>query len=150
MSKPTDKLRALKGPWGVLLLVLIAFVAGALIRGGREPGWNARVPEGPGGVETAKQETRLWTCSMHPQIKLAKPGKCPICFMDLIPLEVGEDEGEGIRELSVSEHSAKLMEIEAAPVERRFVTAEIRMVGKVDYNETRVSDISSWTTQACQ
>jgi Cu(I)/Ag(I) efflux system membrane fusion protein len=81
---------------------------------------------------------------MHPQIKLPKPGKCPICFMDLIPVKAGKDESEGSRELSVSEHSAKLMEIETAPVERKFVTAEIRMVGKVDYDETRVSDISAW------
>ena len=28
----------------------------------------------------------VFTCSMHPQIKLAKPGKCPICAMDLIPV----------------------------------------------------------------
>ncbi|UZR93018.1 efflux RND transporter periplasmic adaptor subunit [Chondrinema litorale] len=26
-----------------------------------------------------------WTCSMHPQINLPEPGKCPICGMDLIP-----------------------------------------------------------------
>lgn len=25
-----------------------------------------------------------WTCSMHPQIHEAAPGKCPICGMDLI------------------------------------------------------------------
>src|SRR5665647_2081426 len=28
----------------------------------------------------------IWTCAMHPQIRLDKPGKCPICGMDLIPL----------------------------------------------------------------
>ncbi len=26
----------------------------------------------------------LWTCAMHPQIALPKPGKCPLCAMDLI------------------------------------------------------------------
>lgn len=160
MSKLTDKLRALKGRWGVVLLVVIAFAAGALLRGGREPEWNARVPEGRGDVKPAKQETQLWTCSMHPQIKLPKPGKCPICGMDLIPVEAGEDESEGIRELSVSEHSAKLMEIETTPVERKFVTAEIRMSARWIITR-RGSPISvlgfrvvltvfSWTTRACQ
>jgi Cu(I)/Ag(I) efflux system membrane fusion protein len=144
MSKLTDKMRALMVPWGVVLLVVIAFAAGALIRGGREPERNDSVPAGHGAVEAPKQETQLWTCSMHPQIKLPKPGKCPICGMDLIPLETGKDEMKGMRELSVSTHSAKLMEIETAPVERKFVTAETRMVGKVDYDETRVSDISAW------
>jgi len=53
----------------------------------------------------------------------------------------GDDEG---RVITVSDYSAKLMEIETSPVERRFVDAEVRMVGKVDYDETRVSYISAW------
>ncbi|MCP3943699.1 MAG: efflux RND transporter periplasmic adaptor subunit [Desulfobacteraceae bacterium] len=28
-----------------------------------------------------------WTCSMHPQIKKDKQGKCPVCAMDLIPVQ---------------------------------------------------------------
>lgn len=27
---------------------------------------------------------KVWTCSMHPQIKLPKPGLCPLCNMKLI------------------------------------------------------------------
>ncbi len=27
---------------------------------------------------------KVWTCSMHPQIKLPKPGSCPLCNMKLI------------------------------------------------------------------
>jgi len=48
------------------------------------------------------------------------------------------------RELVVSEEAAKLMEIETSTVERKFVEAEIRMVGKVDYDETRVKNITAW------
>ncbi len=111
--------------------------------------WGSRKRPEPSGLGTSRPATEnqaaLWTCSMHPQIKLPKPGKCPICFMDLIPLESDGDEDEGgLRELSVSENSARLMEIETVPVERRFVTAQVRMVGKVDYDETRVSYITSW------
>jgi len=35
-----------------------------------------------------------YTCSMHPQIKLDKPGKCPICHMNLTKIEVEEEEEE--------------------------------------------------------
>lgn len=35
-------------------------------------------------------ESTQWTCSMHPQIMRAEPGKCPICGMDLIPAEAGD------------------------------------------------------------
>ncbi|MBF0206003.1 MAG: efflux RND transporter periplasmic adaptor subunit [Oligoflexia bacterium] len=31
-----------------------------------------------------QEVTSYWTCSMHPQIHQDKPGKCPICGMDLI------------------------------------------------------------------
>jgi len=29
-------------------------------------------------------EAGYYTCPMHPQINQAKPGKCPICKMDLV------------------------------------------------------------------
>ena len=64
-------------------------------------------------------------------------------MMDLIPLESGNDEG-GEREIRISPYAAKLMEIETSKATRRFAAAEVRMVGKVDYDETRVSHIASW------
>jgi Cu(I)/Ag(I) efflux system membrane fusion protein len=36
------------------------------------------------------------------------------------------------------------MDIALAPVERKFVTATLRMVGKVDYDETRLATITAW------
>ncbi|MBU4366975.1 MAG: efflux RND transporter periplasmic adaptor subunit, partial [Verrucomicrobia bacterium] len=96
-------------------------------------------------ASTVAKQAEIWTCSMHPQFKLPKAGKCPICGMDLIPLDMGKDDmGAGLRELSVSKNAAARMEIQTAPVQRKFVAAEVRMVGKVDYDETRVSYITAW------
>ncbi|HBO43290.1 MAG TPA: efflux transporter periplasmic adaptor subunit [Planctomycetaceae bacterium] len=81
---------------------------------------------------------------MHPQIKLPKPGKCPICFMDLIPLESDEGEELGPRQLRLSETAAQLAEVETTPVTRRYAEHIVRMVGKVDYDETKVVDITAW------
>jgi Cu(I)/Ag(I) efflux system membrane fusion protein len=121
-----------------VLLILAALVAGFLLRGRLDaPGSPSQDP----ASESTAPET--WTCSMHPQIQLPKPGKCPICFMDLIPLGESGTEG-GERELTISPHAAKRMELETAPVERRSAEAEVRMVGKVAYDETRVSYISAW------
>jgi len=78
---------------------------------------------------------------MHPQIRQTKPGKCPICFMDLIPLKTNEIAENRIE---FSEAAMKLMELQTSPVERKFVTAEIRLSGKIDYDETRVKYITSW------
>jgi Cu(I)/Ag(I) efflux system membrane fusion protein len=125
-------------------LLLAAFLFGRLT-GSHGGSSGDRVHSEDGPLEAAKKDT-VWTCSMHPQFKLPKAGKCPLCFMDLIPLDSGDDDGDsdGLREISVSENSAKLMEIETVPVERRFVTADVRMVGKIDYDETRVSYITAW------
>jgi P-type Cu+ transporter len=35
----------------------------------------------------------IWTCPMHPQIRQAGPGSCPICGMALEPLEPSLEEG---------------------------------------------------------
>lgn len=80
---------------------------------------------------------------MHPQIILDKPGRCPICGMDLIPI-AQEAAVTKPHELAVSEETVKLMAIETSVVERRFVATEVRMVGKVDYDESRIKNIAAW------
>src|SRR5436309_2359039 len=37
---------------------------------------------------------QLWTCSMHPQVIREEPGLCPICHMELVPLNSGPGAGE--------------------------------------------------------
>jgi Cu(I)/Ag(I) efflux system membrane fusion protein len=121
-----------------LVIVIAAFTAGYVIRGPRE---NKK--ESPAVSEGASQQQQWWTCSMHPQIRQPKPGKCPICFMDLIPIAATEEQA-GARQIVFSEDALKLMEVETSPVERKFVEAEVRMVGKVEYDESRVKEIASW------
>ncbi len=119
----------------------ILFPVAALITGFLLRGFFAPSPQKPQTANTQPQNT-IWTCSMHPQIQLPESGQCPICFMDLIPLEA--EPGGGEREIRISPYAAKLAELETVPVERRFAAAEIRMVGKVDVDETRLYTISAW------
>jgi Cu(I)/Ag(I) efflux system membrane fusion protein len=122
----------------IILVVLAAFLAGFLIRGGK-------VKQEANVAETAavQSEQQWWTCSMHPQIRLPKPGKCPICRMDLIPV-AKEQEEVNARQIVFSEDAVKLMEIQTTPVVRKFAEAEVRMVGKIDYDESRVKEIAAW------
>ncbi len=129
-------------PWGGRLLVFVAgFVVAWIV-------WNIRsAPQPEESVEatptSAAAGETMWTCSMHPQIRSPKPGLCPICNMDLIPVE---KTGGGLRTLSYSPEAVALMSIETVPVERRYVQHKIRMVGKVDYDETALGYITAWVS----
>lgn len=92
-------------------------------------------------AEEATTDT-IWTCSMHPQIHQKEPGKCPICGMDLIPL-VDDSSETGPRELSMSEASKALAEIQTTEVVKSFPEETIRLVGKLSYDETRIKALTA-------
>ena len=119
--------------------VIAAFAVGLLVgRGG------GSTTERDHAHESQSAETKFWTCSMHPNIQLEdSKAKCPICHMDLIPVkdDVGDDGGP--RDLSLSASAQKLAGVQTTPVERKFVDAAIRLVGKIDYDETRRGHITA-------
>ena len=92
-------------------------------------------------------EETIWTCSMHPNIRMPEPGRCPICAMELIPivLDTADQEAQPST-LSLSKNAMALAEVETVPVEHRFVETVIRLFGKLQYDETRVKHISAWTS----
>jgi len=125
---------------GLIVLVLISTGAGFVIHAALSP------RSGPASVGAAAADAGLpqYTCSMHPKVRSTDPdAKCPQCGMDLIPVEP-DHRGRSLREYSVSPAAAALMDIRVEPVRRRFVTAAVRMVGKVDYDETRLVDVTAW------
>lgn len=93
------------------------------------------------GGEMTKE---VWTCVMHPQIRLPSPGKCPICAMELVRADAGGTQTGNDRILVMSEAERRLAEIVTVPVVRKFVENEVRMVGKITENETKVKTISAW------
>ena len=89
---------------------------------------------------------------MHPQVRLPKSGKCPICSMPLIltkaaapapKKEEGQISPEPEAMLTLSEHARAMASVETVPVQRRQITHEIRAVGKVQYNESALAVINS-------
>lgn len=84
--------------------------------------------------------TQVWTCSMHPQIKMDKPGNCPICGMELIPLETTANDGEKIsdNEIVFTAEAIELANIQTSVVEKTNATKEIRLLGRVKPDERRL------------
>lgn len=94
-------------------------------------------------LEIESSEPSIWTCSMHPQIQQPEPGDCPICGMDLIPLEndIGGDDGP--RSMSMSESALGLADIQTTVVLREYPEAQVRLVGKLEYDETLVKSLTA-------
>jgi len=84
--------------------------------------------------------TQLWTCSMHPQIKMEKPGNCPICGMELIPLEDSKNSEESIasNEIVMSEEAIQLANIQTSTVVTSEAHKEIRLLGTIKPDERRL------------
>lgn len=88
----------------------------------------------PRGIPTAAAPQGEWTCSMHPQVRRPGPGQCPICGMNLVPVE---------RLASEQTRAEERIGVETEPVAYRELFKEVRTVGKLDYNESRVAFISA-------
>ncbi len=84
--------------------------------------------------------TKLWTCSMHPQIRKEEPGNCPICGMELIPLDESKNSEEKIagNEIVLSPEAIQLANIQTTVVTRSKATKEVRLLGIVKPDERRL------------
>jgi len=131
-------IEALRRGIGVVLLVGIGVLGGYMI------GASGDGAVGTVAAYAGEAGSQKWYCSMHPQIIRDRRGLCPICEMALIPMPESLTADASPRELTISEAAARLMDVQTSPVERRFVPSEIRMAGKVQYDETRVKDIPAW------
>ncbi len=137
--------RGRPGAITLIIVAVVAFLLGGLLLGAGKPTESARDSAHGDAVASEASAPAIWTCSMHPQIQLPKPGKCPICFMDLIPVETGSDSEElAPAQIRLSETAVELSNIQTTPVVRAFAERSIRMVGKLDYDETKVAYITAW------
>ncbi len=83
---------------------------------------------------TVAVSNTIWTCAMHPQIRMPQPGKCPICGMDLIPVGQGGAtiDPDAIR---MTKEAAQLANVLTSVVSKQNPMKEIRLYGKVQADE---------------
>ncbi len=117
---------------GAGLLLLGIFVGSLFTTGGDSSG---------GGTHTEESHSKheeVWTCSMHPQIRSSEPGKCPICGMDLIPVDAGGMTSGTSGEVVMSEEAMQLANVQTTVVGRSGAEREIRLLGTVKPDEGRL------------
>ena len=152
--------------------VVVTVTAGAGVAGAAALAWSlfARAPAGDlHAGDTGREEhahahgpddgDTLYTCSMHPQVIANEPGDCPICQMDLVPLQRDPDptpvdapQADAPRGVTVSQGFLQSFGVRTARVERGSLPIDIRTVGFLAHNEKGVFSVNTkfggWIEQA--
>lgn len=91
--------------------------------------------------EHENKKEKFYYCPMHPGYKSDKPGKCPICGMDLVPAEEEEiSEKENMIHISPKRQQALGVKFEEArKIELR---KKIRAVSDIEFDERNVYKVS--------
>jgi Cu(I)/Ag(I) efflux system membrane fusion protein len=127
----------------ILIIGCITLLVGLLL------GWLlfGNMPSGQNQDEHVHTEANsaassVWTCSMHPQIRQGEPGDCPICGMDLIPLETESQEMDPMA-ISMSPTAMQLAKVQTMVVGSEQAEKSLRLNGKVQTDERSVFTQSS-------
>jgi len=121
------------------ITLVIGLGLGWVIFGGSEKATNQKEL-----AEHNHENETIWTCSMHPQIRMDKPGQCPICGMDLIPLEQEMKElSADPNEIQMSEAAMKLAEIQTVKVKNGIPEKEVYLLGIVKPDERNISELTA-------
>ncbi len=131
---------------------ILGFFLAAILFGG---GFAAyRYLSGKGAWTTAKKQEVLYHCPMHPTYISDKPGSCPICGMDLVPIgqnktaapaqqavSTPKSKVPGYVPIMIPEEKIESMGITLAEARRTELDQSIRTYGQVVYDETRIHHV---------
>lgn len=89
------------------------------------------------------QQSIYYSCSMDPQIKEENPGKCPICHMELTPMQ--KDNG-AYNEITLSDQQIKLGNITMQKSSASEQSSQENFTGVLTLNQSNVKSISARAT----
>lgn len=126
-----------------VVLILLALAVGYWF-GSQRDGTDARVAAAGENAQADAAEAKWYTCSMHPTVRVQDPSaKCPICFMDLIPVTDGGGAADPTR-LVMSDRAMRLADVETSAVARLFPEAEVRLYGTLAEDQTRLARVTAY------
>lgn len=97
------------------------------------------------GFNPDEEKKVTYTCPMHPNIKTHGPDSCPICGMDLVPIETENTSNEpDENSIMISNTNRRLAGIETEKVQSNFAYQNIKAVGSISFDEGRISTISAY------
>jgi len=87
-----------------------------------------------------QDQATFYTCSMDPQIKEDKPGKCPICHMELTPIKHNDTEAN---EISLSKQQIQLGNITMQTISEASSSSEQSYTGILTINQEKIKTLSA-------
>ena len=112
----------------ILLMVFLVLV-----------GCNSKNKEDHSGHKMA-DKTIFYTCSMDPQVKEDKPGKCPICHMTLTPTKKSD---ANPNEINLSKQQIRLGNITTQTISKSESSLEQNYTGVLTMNQEKVNTLSA-------
>ena len=126
-----DKLKTMgKNIWIFILVFLSGLGLGKLFFGSSQS-----------DVLVEVKEEVTYTCSMHPQIRQNEPGLCPLCGMELTPLESTTSSDPLV--FTMSPEAMALANIQTTKAVKQRPEFELELTGKLALNEQNKAVISS-------
>jgi RND family efflux transporter MFP subunit len=132
-SISTKRLAALIA--GLLVTLWLGAQIGPPIGTGVHKAWSAIAGS---HEEESGGDHQYYTCGMHPWVVQPRPGQCPICGMDLVPLDPAKFSGQVTIDPVVSQNIGVRVE----KVSEGSEGGSIRTVGTVTYDETLLGDVN--------
>ncbi len=132
--------------WAIMVLMAGIFLGWLFFHSSGENSISTNQEQtGHEGHDQSEEVTTMWTCSMHPQIRQDKPGKCPICAMDLVPLTDMQSDQQDVDpdEIQMTGSAAKLADVQTMFVEKGAPNKELFLQGKVQADERRISELTA-------
>jgi len=122
----------------ILLSLAVGAIIGFIMRGGSDESTSTAA-----SADGAPESAAMYTCSMHPHINQPGPGQCPLCGMDLIPVDRGGGGKDvGPRSIELSPAARALARVETAVVVKQAAAHQVRLSGTVTYDETRIRRVT--------
>ena len=122
----------------IAIALIVGLILGSVFFGSSSADKASKQPE----TETAVHTT--YTCSMHPQIKQNKPGDCPICGMDLVPMtSIEAEDNTDPNEIQMTRSAMKLADVQTFTVKREAPEKLVRLQGKVKADERNIAALTA-------
>jgi multidrug efflux pump subunit AcrA (membrane-fusion protein) len=113
-------------------LLLVLFVAAASAAATWFAARHLPASSAVASTDATGRKILYYQSPMHPWIKSDKPGKCPICGMNMVPVyENGEGTNTGFG-LKLNADSVNVANVQTAPVQRRSLVHSLAVAGAIE------------------